>query len=70
MNNHNKKISILKGLLIEYKFLYDKDENKKSGLILDVTKDSNFHYIISILTEDNTVEDVPISLIDYRVFNT
>ena len=51
--------TIKKGSLVKYKFLYQNEFF--FGIFLKHTEDYNFSYIIELLSENNTIDYVPLN---------
>ncbi len=60
----SKFLPIEIGQVIEYNFLYSNEESK-IGLVIDYKKDSNFHAMIYLLSNDE-LDIVPFNIMEYK----
>jgi len=63
-----RKLDLKKGNVINYSYLYTNEENK-IGLVYKIKKDINFGHMIYILDDNNNIEPMPFSIIDYTIIN-
>ena len=54
------------GNCILYNYLYSNDSDR-IGIILKIKKDSNFAYMVTILTETSKIEMIPYNVLEYSI---
>lgn len=64
--NNSRKIK--KGDLIKYNYLYSNEE-PKIGVVIKLKKDLNFDKIIHVVTENQTLDMIPYSIMEFKIIN-
>lgn len=64
--NSSRKIKI--GDLIKYNYLYSNEE-PKIGVVIKLKKDLNFDKIIHVVTENQTLDMIPYSIMEFKIIN-
>lgn len=54
------------GNCLRYNFLYS-NEKHKIGVVLEIKKDLNFAYVVTILTQSLKIETLPYSILEYKI---
>ena len=54
------------GNCILYNYLYSNDSDR-IGIILKIKKDTNFAYMVTILTETSKIEMIPYNVMEYSI---